>query len=322
MQTSEKQTPIRARVLVVGAGAVSGFYGGKLAQAGASVSVVSRSDCEHIAAHGIEVTSVWGDFHCMPEQVVKSSADYGGGADYLLVALKVLPEIDAGALIAPAVGPQTAIVLIQNGVDIERHFQLCFPATEIISGLAFVCVTCTGPGRIHHQECGRLVLGRYPGGASPTAVDLARLFGSADAPCRVTETVVTARWGKLVWNAPFNLISVLGGCIATRGMLAVPEAAHLVRSVMEEVKAVAAAAGHPLDPRVIDKDLRETESMPPYRTSMLVDYEMKRPMEVEAILGQAEHAAQRLRVRVAHLESLHALLPLADRENRLANAAP
>ena len=302
-------------ILVVGAGAIGGYYGGRLAQAGARVSVVARSDYGAVAEHGIAVESPAGDFVFRPHAVLQSVSQVKTPPDVVLVGLKVLPEIPVADLIRPAVGPGTAILLIQNGVDIERPIAEAFPENEIISGLAFICVSRTGPGRVCHQDYGRIVIGRYPEGRSETAEALADLFRKAGVPCEVSSDVVRARWQKLVWNAPFNPISVLSGGASTREMLESEEMTLLVRAVMEEVCAVASAAGRGLPDDVVDRMIADTRKMTPYKTSMLLDYEAGRPMEVEAILGNAVRIARNLGVSVPRMETLYALLSALEQRN-------
>ena len=307
---------MQPKILVVGTGAIGGFYGGKLAQAGAAVTTLCRSDYEVIKARGISVTSVFGDFHFEPERVIREIGEYGPPPDYILVGLKVLPEINTAEIIKDVVGPETAIVLLQNGVEIEEPVARAFPDNEIISGLAFICATRTGPGQIDHSDFGRLVLGRFPVGRSVKIDELVRLLNDAGVPCEVTEDIVTARWRKLVWNAPFNPISVLGGGADTKTMVDNPESLELTRRVMQEVCSIAEAAGHPLPVEVVQENIDGTRKMAPYKSSMLVDFEAARPMEVEAILGNTLKVAGRYGVSAPHIESLYGLLKLVDNKIR------
>ena len=307
---------MQPRILVVGTGAIGGFYGGKLAQAGASVSTLCRSDYELVKSKGIIVTSTLGDFHFTPEKVIRNLSQYGPSPDYILVGLKVLPEIDTAKIIKEVVGAETAIVLLQNGVEIEEPVAQAFPDNEIISGLAFICATRTSPGHIDHTDFGRLVIGRFPAGKSARAEELATLFNDSGVVCEVSEDVVTARWRKLVWNAPFNPISVLGGGVDTKTMVENPESLELARKVMEEVCLIAAAAGHLLPEEVVQQNIDGTRAMAPYKSSMLVDFEAARPLEVEAILGNGLRVAERHGVSAPHMESLYGLLKLVDSKIR------
>jgi 2-dehydropantoate 2-reductase len=316
---------MQPRILVIGTGAIGGFYGGKLAQAGASVSTLCRSDYEIVKAKGISIKSTLGDFHFTPAKVVRHLKEYGSPPDYVLVGLKVLPEISTAAIIKEVVGSDTAIVLLQNGVEIEEPVAQAFPNNEIISGLAFICVTRTDAGHIEHVDFGRLVIGRFPAGKSDKTDQLANLFKDSGVPCTVSEDVVTDRWRKLVWNAPFNPISVLAGGADTKTMVENPESLELARQVMEEVCEIAAAVGHPLAAGVVAENIEGTRRMSPYKSSMLVDFETGRPMEVEAILGNGIRAAKRHGVAVPHMESLYGLLKLVDkkiREQESSNVPP
>lgn len=299
-----------AKVLVVGAGAVGAYYGAKLAQAGAEVAVVCRSDYAQVAAAGYRFDSIDGPFAFRPAAVYPSVAACPAPPELLLVCTKVLPELDTAALIRPLVGPQTTILLLQNGVEIEEPVARAFPGHELLSGLAFICVSRVAPGVVRHLCFGRLVVGRYPGGESPTAQRLAAGFQQTGVSCTVSADIVGARWRKLVWNAPFNPISVLGGGLDTRAILANPAGRALARAVMEEVCRIATALGHPLGEEVVVKNLADTEVMEPYRTSMLLDHQAGRPLEVEAILGNALAAARRVNLPAPRLETLYALLKL------------
>jgi 2-dehydropantoate 2-reductase len=303
-------------ILVIGTGAIGGFYGGKLAQAGARVSVVARSDHAIVKQRGLSIRSPLGDFQFVPERVLREPGEYPGVPDTILVATKVLPDHPVTDLIRPVVGPETSIFLIQNGIEIEAPVAEAFPRNEILRGLAFIAASRVGSGLIHHYDYGRLTLGRYPGGPSPRAMTLGTLLESVGVPSVVTEDVVTAGWQKLIWNAPFNPISVLAGGADTAAILDSEETARLVPLVMKEVCATAAALGHPLPPSVIDQNIEGTKVMVPYKTSMLLDFEARRPMEVEAILGNGVRAARRSGVPIPHMETLYALLQLIDRRNR------
>lgn len=305
----------KPEIVLVGTGAVGSFYTGKLAQAGASVSFVCRSDFEEVSRNGVSIKSVRGDYSFRPKEVIRTIIDYSGTPDFIIVATKVLPEIDVPALIRGKVGTDTTIVLLQNGINIEPPVMNAFPDNEIISGLAFICVSRESFGCIDHQDYGRLVLGKYPTGRSSRAEELAVLFNSVDVNCDTDDDIITARWKKLVWNAPFNPMSVLAGGATTREMMNSPETLKLARNVMKEVLALAEKTGNPIDCSFIDKMIEDTSKMTPYKTSMLLDYEGKRAMEVEAILGNAVRLASQERLPVPHLESLYGLLTLINMKN-------
>jgi 2-dehydropantoate 2-reductase len=302
-------------ILIVGAGAVGALFGSALARQGAEVSVVCRSDFDIVKREGYDIASpLLGNHRFHPHQVYREVADCQTPPDYLVLTVKVLTGVDRAALIRPAVGPQTVIVLIENGIDIEAEIASAFPDNELLSGLAIVTVGRSAPGKINHQSVGSLNLGRYPNGDSPAAERLASLFNASNISCKVTADVVGARWQKAVWNATFNPISIMGGVLDTAVMLGTPESTAFIRAAMEEVCAVAGAAGHSMHPKLPDLLIAGTRDIPAYKTSMALDYENGRPMEIEAILGNTVRVARKHGVATPILETLYALAKMVERK--------
>ncbi|HEY4366503.1 MAG TPA: 2-dehydropantoate 2-reductase [Steroidobacteraceae bacterium] len=295
-------------ILIVGAGAVGALFGSALARQGAEVSVVCRSDYAAVLKDGYRIRSpLLGDHRFRPHAVLREVADCVSAPDYLLLTVKVLPHVDRAALIRPAVGPHTVMLLIENGIDIEAEIANAFPDNELLSSLAFVAISRGGDGNIHHQSAGSLLMGRYPHGITPASQRIAALFEASGIGCKLTETVVGARWHKAVWNTIFNPISILGGVLDTSVMLRTPQDQAFIRQSMLEVCAIAAADGYPLHPNLVEEMIAATRAMPAYKTSMAQDYENGRPLEIEAIVGNAVRIGRRLNVAMPALESIYAL---------------
>ena len=301
-------------ILIVGSGAIGGFYGGLLAKAGAQVSVVCRSDYDHVKQHGIQIDSaLLGQWHFQPQQILLNSGDYQGTIDYLILCTKVTADIDRAALLKPAVSKNTVIVFIQNGIDIEDEIVRAFPENEIISGLAFICCNRVASGIIKHLAYGRLTLGNLPVGITTKAEHLQQLFLSAGIETVCSENIIADRWRKCIWNAPFNPLSVLSGGLATLTMLEQQE--NFIRRIMQEVYDIASALGLKLPEDIIDTNIANTYAMPPYKTSMLLDFERHHAMETEAILGNTVRAGHRAGVSCPTLEALYALMQLIQIKN-------
>lgn len=310
--TDFQHLPIR--VLIAGAGAIGSFYGAALHKQGVDVAVICRSEYDTVQKNGYHIESgLLGKQIFKPSQVLTSAADYQGGPpDYLILCAKVVKGTNRVAMIRDVVGPRTVIVLIANGVEIEQEMVDAFPENELISGLAFIQVSRTAPGKVQHYAYGDLTLGNYPSGLSERVSVLSALFEKSGIKVIQAEDIVTARWKKCLWNAPFNPISVLGGVFDTENMVGVPEGETLVRQAMEEMLAIAAATGHPIPAELIDQYIAGAHEAPPYKTSMALDYENNRPMEVETILGNAVRAGQREGISIPRLETLYALLKMAE----------
>lgn len=306
------------RILILGAGSVGIYFGGRLAQTGAEVSVVARGDYEVAKRCGYDISSIAGDFHFAPRLVLKSAADYPGEADYVIMTTKVLPTIDRVALLRPVIrSPRTVIVLIQNGIDIESEIRAAFPENELVSTIAYIGASRPAPGKMLHQGSGRLEMGTYPQGISPAVERLAAAFNSAKVECVPMEDIVFTRWNKLLWNLPYNPGSVLAGGADTARMSRRDELEKFCADLMTEVIAVANAAGVGLTEEMAAKQREFTRNFPPYKTSMLQDFEAGRALEVEAILGNTLRIARRHGVEVPRIESCYALLKSVDELNRL-----
>ncbi len=297
------------RVLILGAGGVGVYFGGRLAQSGAEVSVVARGDYETASREGYRVSSVKGDFHFRPASVLRSAADYQGEADYVILATKVLPEVDRAELLRPAIrSKRTAIVLIQNGVDIEEPICKAFPENELLSSIAYIGVSRPASGQLLHQGGGMLKMGLYPKGLTEAARRLSEAFAQAGVTCELYEDIRLVRWYKLLWNLPFNSVSVLAGQVTTRQMVDGNGLEGVCAQLMREVLAVANADGVPLPAKAAEENMQYTREFPAYKTSMLQDFEAGRPLEVEAILGNAVRIAERHKIAVPYMNCCYQLL--------------
>jgi 2-dehydropantoate 2-reductase len=295
------------KIAIIGAGAIGSIYGYRLHQSGADVFLQTRSGYSVVKNKGFSIQSPWGDGLFHPTGIVETVEDLScyGPFDYVIVTTKVYPSVDRVSLLMPVVSDKTVIVLIQNGIAIEQPIYEYYPNNELLSGLAFICVTRTASGHIIHQDYGRLVIGKYPFGFSSQANELAVLFDKGGVPCQLTERIQFERWKKLVWNVPFNPISVVSGGLTTQQILLNPELKQKIRLMMQEVCQVARIEGFDLDESIIEKNIQDTEKMTPYKTSMLEDYEAGRLLEIDAILGNFIAIAQSHGILVSESEFVY-----------------
>ena len=291
-------------ILIVGAGAIGSFYGAILKRAGCRVSTVLRSDYEAVKAQGIRITSPLGDLSYQPDQIYREGDVPAEEPDFLLLCVKVLPGVERSALIAPWMGRKTRLVLIENGLDIERELAESYPDSPLISCLAFIAVSRTESGVIEHQAYGKLVMGLYPRGIDDNCQALSDLFQEGGIKVDLTERVVAERWNKCLWNTPFNPLSVIANGADTRTMLDVDGGEALIRAMMREVMEVADAEGYPIDEARVDKNITGTRKMPAYRNSMALDYLNGRAIEREAVLGNVVAIAERHGIAVPHLNTV------------------
>lgn len=298
-----------ANVLWISAGAVGAYFGGRLQQGGARVAVTLRSDYEAVKEKGFRISAAAGEFSFLPDGVYRSAAEYPGTPDYVVVTAKVLPWINVPELIRPAIkSKETVIVLIQNGIGIEDAVENAFPENELISTVAYIGATRTGKGSVTQTGSQRLIMGRSGGGESEKGRALVKLFCNSNVDAEYTENVAYFRWKKLLWNTPFNTVSVLGGKLDTKQMCDRGQVEELCMKLMQETADVAASTGCFFSREDLDANMEYTRNFPPYKTSMLVDYEAGRPLEVDAILGNVCKIARKNGVNTPHLETCYALL--------------
>jgi 2-dehydropantoate 2-reductase len=316
MTSTLDASPLQA--LVIGAGAIGALYGHVIARAGIEVSVVARSDHDLIVKDGYQIKSVHlGDETFKPKHVIRKTTDWAEAApDLLLVCTKVLDDLDQVSLLKPVVGVNTKIILIQNGIDIESPIQAAFPNNEIISALAFVQVSRLAPAVIEHFSYGELTIGTFPKGIGQGCQQFGQLLEQGGLPGKLTDDVVNARWQKCLWNAPFNPTSALTGPSKTHTILDALQGEEMIRDMMLEVANTAAAAGHPLPVGIIDQYVQATKDVKPYKTSMALDAQNRRPMETEAILGNTVRIARRLGVATPKLDTLYALMKIFEADRK------
>src|SRR4051812_16012509 len=273
-------------IAVIGAGAVGAYYGGRLAQHGHDVHFLLRSDYKHVARNGWTIKSHHGDFKLPPGTMhVYDRPEKMPKADWVIVTLKATANEHLEALISPLINENTKILTMQNGLGNEERLAELFGPQRILGGLAFVCIHRLEPGVIHHIDHGYLRVGEFIENGNERAKEITEMFRKSKVECDVLESLKKGRWAKLVWNVPF---SGLGGVLelATDELLLSREGQDLVRAIMKEVIAGARGCGVDLPENVIDLRMKETSTMGSYKSSMQIDREQRRPMEVEAILGE------------------------------------
>lgn len=291
-------------ILIVGAGAIGSFYGAILKKAGCRVSTVLRSDYETVKTQGVRITSPLGDLSYQPDRVYRDGDLPDEAPDFLILCVKVLPGVDRVQLVAPWVGDKTRLVLIENGLDIEKELANAYPSNPLISCLAFIAVSRTESGVVEHKAYGKLVMGQYPMGVDDNCQVLSQLFQDGGINIDLTEHVVGERWRKCLWNTPFNPLSVIANGADTRTILDTTGGEELVRAMMREVMDIAAAEGYPMDEALLDKNIAGTRKMPAYKNSMALDYLNDRPIEREAVLGNVVAIAEQHGIAVPHLNTV------------------
>jgi 2-dehydropantoate 2-reductase len=304
------------RYAIIGTGALGGFYGARLARAGMDVHFLLHGDYEHVRDHGLVVESVDGDFTLPAVNAYARAADMPE-CDVVCLCLKTTANDLLDELLPPAAGDGGVVLVLQNGLGIEERVAGLVGADRVMAGLCFLCSNKVGPGHIRHLDYGYVTLADYAAAGRPRGVTgrmrgVGGDFTAAGITIRFADDLILARWKKLIWNVPFNGLSVVHGA-ATDSLMADPRTRELAEQLMREIAAAAnAVAGRVIDDEFIRGQLADTERMAPYRPSMLLDYQTGRPMEIEAIFGAPLRAARTAGCPTPRLEALYRQLKSLD----------
>lgn len=307
------------RIGIIGSGAIGGFYGLMLAQAGFDVHFLLRSEYQAVCEQGLSLDSAVHGALQMRVQAYVSAADMPP-CDWLLIGAKATSNEQLAPLIVQAAAPGAKVVLLQNGLGVEEQLRPALRSDmHLLGGLCFICVNRQAPGVIRHQALGAVNLGYHSGPASDGGAALvsegAGLFQAAGIDSQAMPNLALARWQKLVWNVPYNGLSVLLGA-STTPLMADSNSRELIQALMAEVVQGAAACGHVLPEGYAEHLFQVTERMPDYWPSMYHDHAHKRPLELGAIYGEPLARARAAGCSMPRIEMLYQTLSFIDSSNR------
>jgi len=287
---------------IIGTGALGGFYGGLLAKAGCDVHFLMRSDAEYVKSNGLRVDSKQGDFH-LPKVNAYSNVHDMPKCDCVILALKSTQNHVLAGLLPLLMHDDSLVLVLQNGLHVEQVARDVVGEGRVAGGCCFLCSNKVGPGHIRHLDYGKILMGPYRGlddrenGPSMERLALIQLeMTGAGIDCKTTDLLTLARWRKLMWNIPFNGLSVILNASTDR-IMAVPASRALAEAIIREVRQTACNCGHDIEPEFVQYMMDETDQMAPYDSSMRLDFLAGRPMEVESIYGNALRAAERANVQ-------------------------
>jgi len=339
--TAAPQPPSPPRILIFGTGSIGAVYAWVLSRAvgESNIYAVCRSNYEIARTEGFTINSgIYGENLKVRPVVVKSAAEAAAALtaaaasrandhqqpsfDYVIVTAKAIPCTPSiPSQILAAVGPNTTIVLIQNGVGIEEIYRTAFPGNPILSCVVYLPATQTSPGVITHTEVEHLHIGTFPSTAPGTHQAAAQAFTSLvqSPPVHATATlhadIQEERWTKLLVNASWNPICALSRSRDAQFLASSPVAPELVRAVMLEVSAIASAVGYPgVSPERAEYQLgrAKVRALPGVEPSMQADALAGRRLEVDAIVGNALKMAEEKGLHTPLLRLLFGLATALD----------
>ena len=275
------------RIAVMAAGAVGGYFGGRLAAAGHDVSFIARgAQLEAIRKNGLRIESPLGNLYLNNVRATSDPKDIGP-VEVVLFAVKLWDTESAAEAAKPLLGPQTRIITLQNGVDSVERIAPILGEDKVAGGSAYIASVIGTPGVISHTSqfakmvCGRIdrkpdaQLGAFTAAAKEAGIEIAQ-----------ADNINRERWEKFVF-----LIGLSGATGATRmplgPILADPDTRALFRSLMDEVIALARAKGVTLPPDFLDSRMKFADTAPPgMKASLLHDLERGNRIEIDWLAGK------------------------------------
>lgn len=302
------------RIAVMGAGAVGGYFGARLAAAGQDVAFLARG--RHLDAmrkEGLKVKSIQGDLHI--RALFTSDPGEIGPVDLVLLSVKSFDTEDAAAKLTPLIGEKTVVLSLQNGIDNPDKIAARWGKARTLAAVVYLGAAVAAPGKLEHRAGGRIVLGDLDGQTSETAKRVEQALSGAEIPCARSSEIRKVMWTKLVWNAPFCAISCLARA-NVREILESDSLKKLAADCMEEVREAARSARIELAPSVIEETFAFSKTLGDFNSSMLQDLEARKPLEYEALNGIVVRLLREKGKKAPINEAAYAVLKFLDQRIR------
>ena len=291
------------RYLIFGSGGVGSFYGALLARCGKEVVFLGRGD--HLKAmkeKGLKVESFkHGNFFVKEgEKVLFTDRTEGlGKFDVVLFCVKSYDTEKGAPLLKELLKEDGVVISLQNGIENEEILAEYVGKERVLGATAFIGVYVKEPGVIVHEAAGLLEIGELSGEVSDRVNKIVNELKSCGIEARVSKDINYTLWKKLVWNVAFNPYSVI-----TKGtvgeLLDFEGTREVLRRLMEECFKVAEAYGVKLKPSLIERYLKSSPDLKGYKTSMLLDFERGKPLEIDGITGALIRKAEKKGIEVPY----------------------
>jgi 2-dehydropantoate 2-reductase len=273
------------KIAVFGSGAVGGYFGGRLASAGEDVTFIARGkSLDALRRDGLTIVSPAGDLHLANVKATDRPAEIGP-VDIVLFTVKLYDAEAAAAALPPLIGPDTAVITLQNGVDIVHTVRAYVGREHVVGGAAYIMAAVEAPGRIRHTAKDSLVFGESDGSRSRRLTEFEAAAGRAGFGATTSTNIDRDLWTKFVRLATWS-----GMTTVTRSPMGVirdnPAMMAMMTAALHEAIAVGRARGVSLPDSLPEETLALVKSFPDgSKSSMLEDLEHGRRLELAWLSG-------------------------------------
>ena len=312
------------KILIMGTGGVGGYYGGLLAQQGHDVTFIARGAHLYTIRHeGLKVKSIHGDFTISPAHATEDPAKVGP-VDLVLFSVKTYHTDEAAEAIRPAVGPQTAVLSLQNGIDAAERIGKVVGMGHVLGGATWLSSAVEAPGVIKQiSQFRRIVFGETDRTRSERIQSIHEVLKNTGITVEISEDILKILWTKFVF---ISAVSSLGSLtrLPMGDYRSVPEARGLISGIMRETEALAHAQRIVLDDDVVAKSLEFMDNSGPHiKPSMQLDIESGRRTEIESMIGVIGRKGRELGVPTPYADFVYAsLLPVELKARKDLSATP
>jgi 2-dehydropantoate 2-reductase len=265
------------RILMVGAGAVGGYFGALLHQSGADITFLVRPRTyEAIREKGLIVESYKGKIAVQPK--IALERDLTPSFDLIILGVKCYDLDKVFQQIRPIIASNTLLMTLQNGVDTEERLAQEFGRENIIGGVAFITSKLIEPGRIGHYKRGIITVGELDGKETARIKKIHDVLAGAKITSNITHDIMKKKWEKLCWNATFNPLSVLLDGPVSK-ILDSPGALDVIHQVISELIEIAKQSGVGVHPDIARETIENSQGLKDFHTSMYEDWKGGRMTE-------------------------------------------
>jgi 2-dehydropantoate 2-reductase len=312
------------KILIMGTGGVGGYYGGLLAKDGNDVTFISRGAHLYAIRHeGLKVKSIHGDFIISPANATEDPAKVGP-VDLIVFSVKTYHTDEAAEAIQPAVGSQTAVLSLQNGIDAAERIGKVVGMEHVLGGATWLSSAVEAPGVIKQiSQFRRIVFGELGGGQSARIQSIYEVLKNTGSTVEISEDILKILWTKFVFIAAVSSLGSLTR-LPMGDYRSVPEARGLISGIMREVEALAHAQEIALDEDVVAKSLEFMDNSGPHiKPSMQLDVEAGRRTEIESMIGVIGRKGRELGVPTPVADFVYAsLLPIELKARKDLSPSP